>query len=89
MKAYVVDENVPIVANDSTHPEPKAPQADKACRLACVQARPRSSPAWSPREAPQQRRADARNPQTLDRTRLPWTAQGADGGARPQDAQTP
>jgi hypothetical protein len=37
MKAYVVDENVPIVANDSVRREPKAPQADVACRLACVQ----------------------------------------------------
>jgi len=38
MKAYVVDENVPIVANDSVRLEPKAPQADIDCRLACVQA---------------------------------------------------
>jgi hypothetical protein len=36
MNAYVVDENVPIVANDSNRPQPKAPQADVACRLACV-----------------------------------------------------
>jgi hypothetical protein len=38
MKAYVVDENVPIVANDSSRPEPKAPQADNTCRLGCIQA---------------------------------------------------
>jgi hypothetical protein len=38
MNAYVVDENVPIVANDSVRPKPQAPQADPACRLACVQA---------------------------------------------------
>jgi hypothetical protein len=38
MNAYVVDENVPIVANDSVRSEPKAPQADKRCRIACVQA---------------------------------------------------
>jgi hypothetical protein len=38
MTAYVVDENVPIVANDSSRPEPKAQQADVDCRLACVQA---------------------------------------------------
>jgi hypothetical protein len=38
MNAYTVDENVPIVANDSVLPKPKAPQADSACRLACVQA---------------------------------------------------
>jgi hypothetical protein len=37
MTAYVVDENVPIVANDSSRPEPKAEQADVDCRLACVQ----------------------------------------------------
>jgi hypothetical protein len=36
MNAYVVDENVPIVANDSGRAELKAPQADNACRLACV-----------------------------------------------------
>ena len=38
MTAYVVDENVPIVANDSSRQEPKAPQADVDCRSACVQA---------------------------------------------------
>jgi len=38
MNAYVVDENVPIVANDGVRPEPKATQADITCRLACVQA---------------------------------------------------
>ena len=38
MTDYVVDENVPIVANDSSRAEPKAPQADPACRLACVRA---------------------------------------------------
>jgi hypothetical protein len=37
MSAFVVDENVPIVANDSVHVRPKAPQADSRCRLACVQ----------------------------------------------------
>jgi len=38
MNAYVVDENVPIVANDGVRSEPKVPQADGNCRLACVQA---------------------------------------------------
>jgi hypothetical protein len=38
MSAYVVDENVPIVANDSVHPNPKSPQADNLCRLDCVKA---------------------------------------------------
>jgi hypothetical protein len=38
MNAYLVDENVPIVANDTIRPQPKAPQADNVCRLACVQA---------------------------------------------------
>jgi hypothetical protein len=38
MNAYVLDENVPIVANDSVRSKPKAAQADMACRLACVQA---------------------------------------------------
>ena len=38
MKAYVIDENVPIVANDIVRPVKIATQADDACRLACVQA---------------------------------------------------
>lgn len=38
MNAYVVDENVPIVANDYVRAEPRAPQADNTCRLACIQA---------------------------------------------------
>jgi hypothetical protein len=38
MSAYVVDENVPIVANDSVRTIPKSPQADQTCRLSCVQA---------------------------------------------------
>jgi hypothetical protein len=37
MKAYVVDENVPIVANDSGRRIRVAPQANDACCLACVQ----------------------------------------------------
>lgn len=38
MTAYVVDENVTIVANDQARPQPKAPQADLVCRLACIRA---------------------------------------------------
>ena len=38
MPAYVVDENVPIVANDSSRRKPKTPQADRACRDACTRA---------------------------------------------------
>jgi hypothetical protein len=36
MKAYVIDENVPIVANDNVRRVRIAPQADDACRLACI-----------------------------------------------------
>jgi hypothetical protein len=38
MPAYVVDENVPIVANDSSRQTLGTPQADAACRDACVRA---------------------------------------------------
>ncbi|MFD2184204.1 hypothetical protein [Rhodoplanes azumiensis] len=36
MKGYVVDENVAIVANDQSSGKPRAPQANTACRLACI-----------------------------------------------------
>ena len=36
MVAYVVDENVPIVANDASRPEKKSPQADAECRQSCI-----------------------------------------------------
>jgi hypothetical protein len=38
MSTFVVDENVPIVANDRVRTIPKAPQADNACRISCVHA---------------------------------------------------
>lgn len=36
MSTFVVDENVPIVANDGASDPPRTPQADDACRLECV-----------------------------------------------------
>jgi hypothetical protein len=36
MTEYVVDENVPIVANDTTKDHPITPQANLACRISCV-----------------------------------------------------
>jgi hypothetical protein len=38
MPAYIVDENVAIVANDSSRKVTKAWQADEACRVACINA---------------------------------------------------
>jgi hypothetical protein len=38
MPMYIVDENVPIVRNDSSRKKPKAPQADETCRRACIRA---------------------------------------------------
>ena len=38
MTAYVVDENVQIVANDTDPEDLTTPQANDACKLACIQA---------------------------------------------------